>query len=58
VHFRRTMHGQARRYARWALVALEKAMKVAPGPYPDPDCPIGKWQHAHEHLSCALELLK
>lgn len=52
------MHAQARRYTRWALRAIEKAMKVAPGTYPDPECPIHRWQLAHAHLTAALELLK
>lgn len=40
-----------------ALQYLEKAMQEKPGNYPDPNCPIAKWQMAHEHLLAAQELL-
>lgn len=41
-----------------ALQYLEEAMQVKPGPYPDPECPIEKWQAAHEHLLAAQLLLE
>jgi len=41
-----------------AVSYLEIAMRYAPGPYPDPECPIEKWQFAHEHLIVARDLLR
>ena len=41
-----------------ALLNFERAMQAKPGPYPDPGCPIHKWQAAHAHLTAAAELLK
>lgn len=40
------------------LMNLERAMQHKPGPYPDPHCPIEKWQAAHAHLTAARELLR
>lgn len=40
------------------LMNLERAMQNKPGPYPDPQCPIEKWQAAHAHLTAARELLR
>lgn len=43
---------------RLAASTLESAMQEKPGPYPDPDCPIHKWQEAHAHLLAARTLLE
>lgn len=40
-----------------ALARLNRAMSVRPGPYPDPSCPVEKWQAADAHLRAVIELL-
>lgn len=41
-----------------ALASIERAMTARPGPYPDPKCPIDRWQMAHEHILAAKTLLE
>lgn len=56
--FRRKAMGRVRMSVETALDFLHFAMEIAPGPYPDPECPIEKWQAAHQHLLAAQKLLE